>query len=128
MTLVAKFGGHSAGTFGGPKERRLRVAPCGRFNQGLQVAEDDRIILLDKMPAAAGGSNPLGRQLFLGMVRPSLKLAPTGPNRSPGQTRSFGHDGRAAATQPLGLTSSPLTTHSFRHQRLEELVFGAHSF
>ena len=83
MTLLAEFVGHSSGALGGPVQRRLRVSPCGRFDQGLQVGEDGRIVLLDRMPAAAWGSNPLRNQVFLGLIGPSLQLAPTGPDRGP---------------------------------------------
>src|SRR3954471_23950994 len=80
------------------------------------------------MPATARGPNTLGRQAVLGLVGASPQLTLSGPNRGPGQSCGFGHEGHAAASQRVGLTGGPLTAQSLSHQRLKELVLGPHRF
>ena len=128
MALAAQLLGQSPRALGGPAQGRLRVPPCGRFDQGSQGGEEGRVVPFDAMPTAARGPHALGRQVVLGPVRSLSQLTSARPDGSPGEACGFGDEAHATASQGLGLTSGPLTAEALGHQRLKQLILRPHRF
>jgi hypothetical protein len=131
MPLSGQRLGEVPGALAGPPQGGLRVPTGRRFDQGVQVSHQGRVVHLQRVPTAAGPPHPSWEFPDAGFILdpqivPLSEFPHPLTDRGPGQPGGFRHNGHSPSLQGQGLRSGPLPSHPLVHQGTQLVVLGSH--